>query len=566
MKEILSKSNAYFLKSCFSKVAASFPPFIKIFFKNTKEYKRRKVKELYESLDPIYNDSKSILFWVPGGMPLMLHVEGSIAAALKLRGIDVHAILCDGPFNACIRREITNGISVENWSKACTKCKTDTSAVLDNIGIPYSFIGDFVPESLRIKIWENSNSMTWDNLDKLFYRDINVGGNARSSILRYLQGFELNGNEEIVREYTYSALTSAAAAANAIDRVSPSHIFMSHGIYVDWGPALQTALSRGISVTGWMSSYLKARFYFRHIEDGTRIDPHNMNDRTWKACERSTFSVTQSQRLDFFLKDRYRKHVSFDMKTLPEYMGDNKKLQEKYAQHSDNPIWGIIAHINWDCASDFSPMAYMNFDDWLIETINEISTIQDINWLIKIHPAESWDNPASGVHNLINRHFSVLPSHVKVIPADEKISPLEFFQQIDGGVTVYGTSGLELALMGKPVILAGEAHYGAKGFTYDGFTFDAYKELLHKAPLMKPLSEKQHLMARKYAYCYFIQRQVPLPIVNDKNSLWWKLQYDKLQMLLPGQNKFVDFICDKIIGGEEFIMDDDLVSMIRNYN
>ena len=56
-------------------------------------------------------------------------------------------------------------------------------------------------------------------------------------------------------------------------------------------------------------------------------------------------------------------------------------------------------------------------------------------------------------------------------------NPFDFFQLVDGDVTVYGTSGLELALLGKPVILAGEAHYGGKGFTYDGLSQNSYKEL-----------------------------------------------------------------------------------------
>jgi len=37
----------------------------------------------------------------------MLDVEGAIAVALKLDGADVHAVICDGPFRVCVRREIS---------------------------------------------------------------------------------------------------------------------------------------------------------------------------------------------------------------------------------------------------------------------------------------------------------------------------------------------------------------------------------------------------------------------------------------------------------------------------
>jgi hypothetical protein len=59
----------------------------------------------------------------------------------------------------------------------------------------------------------------------------------------------------------------------------------------------------------------------------------------------------------------------------------------------------------------------------------------------------------------------------------------------------------------------------------------------------------------------FMQRQVPLPVVRDPHSLWWNLQHDKREKLLPGADPFVDFICDRLIDGEEFIMGRDLVAL-----
>ena len=49
-----------------------------------------------------------------------------------------------------------------------------------------------------------------------------------------------------------------------------------------------------------------------------------------------------------------------------------------------------------------------------------------------------------------------LPENIKIIPPSEKINPYYFHRLIDGGVTCFGTSGLEIALAGKPVILVGK--------------------------------------------------------------------------------------------------------------
>lgn len=523
--------------------------------------RRQEMLRLYRRASTAPGSRGRILFWVPGGMPLMLHLEGAIAAALMLRGFDVHAVICDGPFRACVRREISDGTPVSQWADRCGRCKRDSSEVLERLGIRYSFIGDYVPDSVRTSLWQATASVTWESLAEISHGGVHVGRNAASAVDRYLKGSRLEGNEDVVREYAFSALVCAEAAARAFERHAPSRLYMSHGMYVDWGPALHSALAHGVPVTAWMASYLSARFYFRHVEDPVRLDFHNMSEAAWQTRREQPLTAAQEARLKAFLDARYRERNSFDMKQLAAYTGEGQRLRAEYAPQAGKPVWGIVAHVNWDAVRDYSPMAYASFDDWMLATMREIIAIEDVQWLVKVHPAEAWDNPASGVERLIRDRFPVLPPHIRVISAQEQISPLDFFQLVDGGVTVYGTAGLEMALHGRPVILAGEAHYGGKGFTHDGLTPAAYCALLRKAATLSPLDEEQRAVARQYAYCYFIQRQIPVSVVRDPHTSWWRFQPKKRELLLPGGDPFVDFICRRIVDGKDFIMDDELVGM-----
>jgi len=530
-------------------------------FKHTDEHRRWKMQQLFARIAPPAADAPTILFWVPGGMPLLLHVEGVIAASLRLRGYNVHAIICDAPYKACVNREITSGVPLEAWADTCARCIASTRGVLDILGIPYSSIGDYVPQEkrdeLRAKAWEYDRT----NVSDLAHNGLLVGQNVSSTITRYLQGARLGEGEDIVREYAYSALVTAEAAGKVLDRFKPTRVFMSHGTYVDWGPALHTALERGIPVTGWKASYLTSRFFFRHVEEGTRIDFHKLSDRAWEARLQKPFTAEEEESLHEFLDRRYHQRVSFDMKRLQKYTGEMDRFRERYAISDDKPVWGIMAHINWDSVSDYSPMAYASFDEWMIDTIKQISDLPQVQWLVKVHPIEAYDNPAAGVQRLIETHFPNLPPHVRMIPAEEDISPLEFFELLDGGITVYGTAGLELALRGKPVVLAGEAHYGGKGFTHDGLDIATYRSLLARVAELPPLTEEQTRLARMYAYSYFVQRQIPLPIVRDPNSIWWNLQHERRHLLLPGADPFLDFICERLIAGEDFVMDRSLVNL-----
>ncbi|HWG33422.1 MAG TPA: hypothetical protein VN650_04580 [Gemmatimonadaceae bacterium] len=505
--------------------------------------------------------AKVVLFWVPGGMPQMLHLEGAIAAGLRLRGVSVVAVLCDGPFRACVRRELGDGTQVAGWPVLCGGCFAATGRVLHDMDVPYIGMSELVSEELREQLWETTESVTWESIDTVEYDGVSLGKNIRSAITRYLQGHDISGHEEIVREYAYSALVSAAAASEAINRIKPSRIFMSHGTYVDWGPALHVALARATPVAAWMASYLPWRFYFRHVEDGIHIDFHNLTAAAWHERASTPLNESEQNRLDAFLSSRYHKHVSFDMRQFKHFTGDTDELRKRLGLVTDKPVWGIMTHINWDCVSDYSPMTYESFDEWVVATIMEIIDIPDVQWLVKIHPAEAWDNPDSGVQRLIQKEFPMLPSHIRVVTAEDEVSPLDFFNLIDGAVTVYGTSGLEVALQGKPVILAGEAHYGMKGFTHDALTARDYLALLRQASSLEPLTEQQHNLARQYAYCYFVQRQVPVAAVRDPKSTWWSFQYDKRDSLIPGNDAHMDFICDRMLDGEDFVMDDELVAL-----
>ena len=536
------------------------PKPVQALFKHTEEHQRRGMAKLYEKGASVDPSKGTLLFWVPGGMPLLLHVEMSIAAAMKLRGYKVHAIICNAPYRGCAIRTVQEGVPIAKWRDVCPTCTRKTTAVLETMGIPYSYNGDFFTEEERQQIWDGTSDITWDNLDTLEWDGLNVGKNVRSSIVRYLQGAALTGHEAIVREYAYSGLIAAAAAARAFERFSPWRVFMSHGTYIDWGPALHTAFDRGIPVTGWKASYLSWHFYLRHVEDPSRIDFKKLSRKCWNEIKSKPLTAEEEARLDKFLVDRYQNKVSFDMKQLKTYRKDVSDLKAKYAP-SEKPVWAVLAHINWDSVSDYAPMAYPSFDDWMIDTIRHAIQITDVQWLIKIHPIEAWDNPASGVQRLIEREFPSLPDHVRVIPAEEDISPANLFELIDGGVTVYGTAGLELALMGKPVILGGEAHYGGLGFTHEGLTPITYREFLRKASRLGRLTDEQRQDVRKYAYSHFVQRQIPLEIVHDPRTEWWGLQHDKRDLLLPGSDPFIEFICDRLVDGRDFNMPEELVTL-----
>lgn len=525
------------------------------------KYRNKTIEELISASLPWPTRDDRILFWVPGGMDLMLHVEGSLALALMMRGAKVQAVICDGVYKACVRRQINDEAPVEEWGAICEQCVKNCSAVLERLKIPYTFIGEAVDPATRAVLADKAAKMSMGTILHLEHEGLNVGKNAVSAILRYLQGYPLDGHEAIVPEYAYSALLVAESAKRILDDFNPTRLYMSHGIYCDWGPALRTAFSRGLASSAWMGSHLKGSFYFQQFTPGDYIDFQSVTDEGWEERLKDGLNEEQRSRIAEFINTRYIKNHTHDMKKFAEYVGDSDRYAERFGLDGKRPVWGVMTHINWDSVSDYSPMLYDSFDDWIIDTICEIRDVDDVQWLIKIHPGELLDNAEGGVKDLIDKHFDKLPDHITLIEPEEDISPHDFYHLIDGVVTVYGTGGLEMSMMGKPAILAGSAYYGQRGFTHDGPSVEGYRELLKKASGIGPLTEEERERALHYGYHLFIQRQTPYPVVFDPDNEWYSFQDELKGMLLPGGNEFVDFLCDRILDGKEFIMDENLVEL-----
>jgi len=331
-------------------------------FPHTDEHRRWKMQRLYKRRPVPPANAPTVLFWIPGGMELLLHVETAIAAALQLRGYKVHAIICDSPYSACVKREAEDGIPFENWREQCARCIAANRNVLDIMGIPYSSIGDFVSQEVRESLWAQAERTTPENVRELSHRGLRIGHNVVSSLIRYRRGYSVDIDERVLRQYAYSALITAESARVAIGRFKPKRVFMSHGVYVDWGPALNTALANLVPVTIWKSSYLSARFYFQQITRGN-LDFYRLSDRAWSERVATPLTGEEEKALDSALHTRYHRAVAFDVQKLHREMGETERFRAKYALDRERPVWGVMCHVNWDSVADYSPMAYPSFDD-----------------------------------------------------------------------------------------------------------------------------------------------------------------------------------------------------------
>jgi capsule polysaccharide export protein KpsC/LpsZ len=151
--------------------------------------------------------------------------------------------------------------------------------------------------------------------------------------------------------------------------------------------------------------------------------------------------------------------------------------------------------------------------EWIERSVEYFAKRSDIQLVIRIHPGEILTHGPSMV-DVVNAVLPQLPEHIHLIGPREKVNTYDLIEMADLGLVYTTTTGMEMAMSGVPVIVAGVTHYKNNGFTFDPQTYPEYFELLNKM-LMQPelyrLNKEQVELAWRYAYTFFFEFSLPFP-------------------------------------------------------
>jgi hypothetical protein len=151
--------------------------------------------------------------------------------------------------------------------------------------------------------------------------------------------------------------------------------------------------------------------------------------------------------------------------------------------------------------------------EWILGTVRYFVEHPQDQLVIRIHPGELLTHGTS-MAAVIQAAFPQLPENIHLILPDAKTNTYDIIEIADLGLVYTTTVGMEMAMAGLPVIVAGKTHYAGKGFTIDPATWQAYTqtldEILHN-PAAFRLSPAQVEQAWLYAYLFFFEFSLPFP-------------------------------------------------------
>jgi capsule polysaccharide export protein KpsC/LpsZ len=215
----------------------------------------------------------------------------------------------------------------------------------------------------------------------------------------------------------------------------------------------------------------------------------------------------------------------------------------------------LFTNLTWDSAVIGQEVAFPSIQAWVVAAVEHFATRPEHELLIRVHPAEvklPGKQTREPIEAFLAERFPSLPPNVRVIAARDPISSYPIMAGCDLGLVFTSTTGLELALHGKPVIVAGQTHYRGKGFTVDVSDPAEFGQRLDDV-LADPARHAPDVeLVRRYAYAFFFRAPIGSPGVEEHILGLARLTIDDLSELRPGRNPDVDRICDGIMGLGDF--------------
>lgn len=495
-----------------------------------------------------------------GAMIPAATMESVLALALRLRGARPSFLLCDGVLPACMGCHC-HWHPGERYPKPlsasyCRTCFAPALNSLEHIGFPVLRYGDFLSNEEQTAVWDVVENVPVAEIAGLVVDGIHVGEHAMAGTLRFMARGDMShdpAGEGVARQYLASALMTMKMARRLLRRHSFAKAVFHHGIYVPQGVLGEVCREAGVEVVNWNPSYRAKTFIFSHGDTyhKTMIEEpvEQWNDMPW--------SEARERKLEQYLYSKRGGQDWIWFHGRPHF--DLDKVESLRKIDFSRPVTGLLTSVMWDAVLHYESNAFPGMLSWIVATVDYFSRHPQRQLVIRVHPAEVTGNIPSRqpVEAELRKVFPRLPDNVALIGPDESISTYALTDHC-GQILIYNTkTGVEMAAMGKPVLVAGEAWIRGKGFSWDADSPEAYERLLTEMLDMDELDPAQHLLAKKYAYHYFFRRMLPINFFEPSNCI---RQYtpvvESYDSFAPGMDAGLDRVCEGILDGTPFLMEE----------
>lgn len=325
-----------------------------------------------------------------------------------------------------------------------------------------------------------------------------------------MQVEEVNEDSPVYKLRYERNLEAARVGLAWLQKSRPNLVIVPNGTILEMGIIYRLARFMKIPVTTYEFGDERQHIWLAQNEEIMRQN----TDRLWEARRNDPLTEEQMERMRSLISARQRATLWENFARLwqgvPTQGG--KKVRQQL-RLDDRPIVLLATNVLGDSLTLGRQVFSRNMSEWIARTVQYFAGRDDVQFIIRVHPGEVLTHGLS-MKDVVLDVLPELPEHIHLIGPQDKVNTYDIVEIADVGLVYSTTVGLEMAMSGKPVIVAGKTHYRGRGFTHDVETWVDYYKLLGKIladPKKYQLTREEVERAWKYAYCFFFEFPRPFP-------------------------------------------------------
>ncbi len=299
------------------------------------------------------------------------------------------------------------------------------------------------------------------------------------------------------------------AAMDLLRKEPVDAVITPNGSILEFGVVFEAARRLGIPVATFEFGEQNYRMWLAQNDDVMRQDTNALwqarggiplTDEEWQRV-REMFAARQGARAWETFARRWQTAGSVGGQAVRSALG----LDER-------PLAFLPTNVLGDSLT-LGRQIFLGMTEWVRRTIRWFGEHPEYQLVVRVHPGEQigW---GPSTYDLLRERFPEFTPNVRVLPADYEVNSYDLVDAAHLGLVYTTTMGLEMAMLGLPVVVSGQTHYRGKGFTHDPADWQNYLAVLEDAmqhPEKFVPEERQIEAAWSYAYRFFFEYPQPFP-------------------------------------------------------
>lgn len=490
--------------------------------------------------------------------------EGVVAKACRERGADVRYLSCDG-MPECDQHWFSKS-GAARPADMCQRCRAQALVNVGSVEFPTQWISEFISVDERAEVQTWAQHLHPQEFIDAKFRGLPLGEWSLSSMNSYFRQFppDLKSSSvaSVYNNFLVSAALTAIALNNYLDQYPVDALILFNGRQSITRVAMEICLARGIRVL----THERGEYQREHLN--ARANAHCMSPLPFQAFWKDwggvalTRSALEQARM-WLVQRRYGANLAWI--PFSKSVGGGS-VRRQLGLSPTKPLLALFTSSTDEVAGDpLMQGPYTSQAEWVGDVVEWVRTHPEVELVIKVHPnlgGNSYIGAATHELAIYEQMRPTLPSNVRMVMPEDNVSAYSLSDESDVGLTFGSVIGLEMAMLGKPVLLASRAFYE------QGATFHTVKSreqlpgLLEKSLEHRDAREIQR-DAFRLAYYAMCVCEMPFPQVKVVSLYEAREVFEDTSVLRVGKDASLDRICGFLMEGNRLFDPPSAADMAR---